>query len=876
LANLSTGDFDAVLQVSGSTINRLMATLHQNAGTKTDGTRKKLPGHPRVVSMRIGPDDSEEGVRGWLNAQLGVPRVSLLDRVTDRFELAVDVRARFFAEDGSAYLPKYIHGVVNATYRIHPIDPSCPGWKKHAADYFWPRVLKDTVRFRGTTDDDGDSGIAFDEAEVNARIERLVAQLLHHRFEAAALRVERRFRPGRMRSLKSGTGDAVAVPVSLSGGDPSGQISSIEQVFLAGHDFAVALSVDWLMEQVQPYLERVRIPLEYTVTIETNVGPFTGWDEPIRVSIRVTELTVLWEADDDSWGWIRISAKGEVVNDHEVVLRFTLDDRLTVDFDASAESLRVLHRGSPAVNVTNVPGLVDLFVSKGDIESRLRNAVNGYLTNLPSVSLGSYKDELVRLLKTLDDRANTQLVSARFGAADVVLFGRVSLTPRNPPVVQFEKSDDNSGFVAFASWAPGGWIERFTWEWQFYRRTEDDSRTLRDRYVLSRPPVSYSRWGKPILADGDKPLAGLDGWGWMCLDIQGFQIDSVTGQRVPFRQKTCTRYGYPLCVLGFDRASRLLGTLRWAASVEDQPRDIGLIELGGAPVDRAAANSMVFYSAGGFDREAANILAAGLDASAREDAGLMILALVREEAALEGGADLAAEIAEFSNRIGAHFEVVEDVARSWTRRLAIPPDVTAWRLITPNGGFTWSHNGQITPEELARALNAHLRPSPSPYLRPIRAGVESATYVPPIAIGDNRLNRTCPRARFVSPTHTSAGVIFAKAGSRPSELQLAIAARMWRQHSENAQDLVVVLDGDEKQTDQLAHNYPEFELISDPDGDIANRFGIRIWPTIVAVDGGGIVTGVRQGLYEFHEPAPVSDQEDRSVVDSPASNGDAS
>jgi hypothetical protein len=32
----------------------------------------------------------------------------------------------------------------------------------------------------------------------------------------------------------------------------------------------------------------------------------------------------------------------------------------------------------------------------------------------------------------------------------------------------------------------------------------------------------------------------------------------------------------------------------------------------------------------------------------------------------------------------------------------------------------------------------------------------------------------------------------------------------------------------------------------------------RIWPTIVAVDGGGIVTGVRQGLYEFDEQAPVS------------------
>ncbi len=843
-----------------------MATLHQNAGTKTDDKGKKLPGHPHFVSVRIGPDNSKEGVRGWLNAQLGVPRVNLLDRETDHFELEVDVRAQFFAEDGSAYLPKHMHGVVNATYRIHPIDPRCPGWKMRAADYFWPRVLKNTVRFRGTTDDDYDPGVVVDEAEVDVRIQRLVAQLLDNRFEAAPHHVERSFRPGQMRSLKSGTGDAVALPISLSGRDLSGQISSIERIFLAGHDFGVALSVDWLMEQCQPHLERIRTPLEYTVTDET---------ETIRVSARVTELEVSWEADDDSWGRIRISAQGEVVNNDEVAFGFNLDDRLTVDFDAAAESLGLLHRGSPAVKVTNMPG-VEPFVAKNDIETRLQNAVNGYLTNLPSVPLGFSKDELVWLLKTLDDRANAQFVSARFGAADVVLFGRVSLSPRNPAVAQFEKSVYNTSFVAFASWAPAGWIERFTWEWQFCRHAEDESKSIRDRYVLSRPPVVYSRWGKPTLPEGGTRLPGLDGWGWMCLEIQGFQIDNVTGERVSFRKKTCTRYSNPLRVLGFDRGSRLLGTLRWAAHVDDQPRDIGLVELGGAPADRAAANSMVVYSGGGFDREAANTLAAGLDASAREDAGLMILVLVREEAALDGGAGLASEIAEFSHRIGAHVEVVEDVALSWTRRLAIPPDITAWRLITPNGGFAWSHDGPITPAELGRALNVHLRPSPSPNLRAIRAGVESATYIPPIMIGDDRPNRTCPRTRLVSPTHTSAGVIFAKAGSRPSELQLAAAARMWPQHSESAQDVVVVLDGDEKQADELAPNYPEFELISDPDGHIADRFGIQIWPTIVAVDGAGIVTGVRQGLYEFDEPAPVSDQGDRSVVDSPASNGDAS
>lgn len=59
--------------------------------------------------------------------------------------------------------------------------------EKHAADYFWPRVLKDAVRFRGTTDDDGDSAVVFDDAEVDARIQRLAPQLLDYRFEAARI-----------------------------------------------------------------------------------------------------------------------------------------------------------------------------------------------------------------------------------------------------------------------------------------------------------------------------------------------------------------------------------------------------------------------------------------------------------------------------------------------------------------------------------------------------------------------------------------------------------------------------------------------------------------------------------------------------------------
>jgi hypothetical protein len=837
-----------------------MAALHQNAGTQKDAKGQPLPGHPHAISLRIRADHSVEAVSGWLNAQLGVPRIVFLDRVTDRFGVEVNVRVRFFPQAGSAYLPKYVHGVIRATYRIHPIDPKSPGWKKNADDYFWARVMKETVRFSGTTDDDGDSSVVVDPAEVNARIERVIAHLLDYRFEAAAHRVERHFRPGQMRSLKAETGDALALPLSLLGRDPTGQISSLERVFVADHDFAVAVSANWLLRQVQPHLDQIRAPLQLSVTDEPASGPIAGRRQTTNYSVRVTRIDVNWEGNDEPSGRLRINAAGEVVkaaqNVREVVSTFTVEDQLVFDFDASSDRLRILHDGTPDVRVADQPQSPRPLLPRGRVETAIRNAVNNGLGNLPSVSLAPHKAEILAQLRTLDGPpSNVHFETARFVADGVVLGGRVALGSRDRAVVRFTKAGDGTGLVAFASWAPGGWIERYLWKWEFDFQ-EEESRTVQDRYVLSRPPVRYSRWGKPILPEGENPLPGYDGWGWMCLEIHGFQVDSVTGRHVPFVEKACKRYGYRLSVRGADRANRLFGSLRSVQGDGARPREIGVIELGGARVDRAAANSLVFYSRGRFDPEAANILAAGLDASTREDAGLIVLALLSEHAAIEGGADLADEIGAFSNRISAHVEIVEDVGRSWTRRLAIPPDATAWRLITPNGGFAWSHDGAIAPDELGRSLDEQLRPSGAPYLRPIGAAVEAAEDFPPIVIRDTGPTRQAPRIPLVSLGRTGVGVIFVKPGSRASALQLAIAARTSRQRPE-ADDLVVVLDGDETQAEELAREFPEFEFIPDRNGDIAERCGIRIWPTIVAVDKAGLVTGVRLGAYEFDETAPT-------------------
>ena len=59
VCNALTGDFDAVLQVSGGTLNRLLASMHQNGGTKTD-----RPTFPHSVTVTLGDRPNSVGTGG--------------------------------------------------------------------------------------------------------------------------------------------------------------------------------------------------------------------------------------------------------------------------------------------------------------------------------------------------------------------------------------------------------------------------------------------------------------------------------------------------------------------------------------------------------------------------------------------------------------------------------------------------------------------------------------------------------------------------------------------------------------------------------------------------------------------------------------------
>jgi hypothetical protein len=68
MPNALTGDFEAVLQIGNGTLDRLLASMHQNGFVDREG-----PSLPHTVYFRLGENDLGEGERG------STPRTSPLD-----------------------------------------------------------------------------------------------------------------------------------------------------------------------------------------------------------------------------------------------------------------------------------------------------------------------------------------------------------------------------------------------------------------------------------------------------------------------------------------------------------------------------------------------------------------------------------------------------------------------------------------------------------------------------------------------------------------------------------------------------------------------------------------------------------------------------
>jgi hypothetical protein len=846
MANLLTGDYEAVLQVSEATVNRLMASMHQNAGRNPN-----TPSFPHSVGLRLGDPFVIDGVRGAAWAQVSVPRIELIDGATDRFALQVHLRMRYRPDAGTKPLAPYIEGTLRAEYALEDVDPRCPGWRNLASRYVWVRVVEDSVSFVGTAAGERDGGaVVLDQNAIRAEVTTQLAALLTYSFDPAPQDVSALpFRRGSVKSIRQSPatislllgaehldvgGVAVAIPISVTHDTPGGSLNSVQNVVLSDRDFAVAVSVDTIRSMIEPALQTIRA---YTRTDGVTVGPVST---VYRTSI--TQASAQW-VPAGSYATIAVSAQGRSHTDSVLPdLNFTIQQDLQVDFDQGAESLRIWVRSTTVTGHAKVPPDLLRAISKLVVDGV--HAMGTAACADAQQALRSRMDPkpLRDALAKLDEHVDAYFDQAEFLSPGFVIRGWISVSPRRAPVATFEKLDADT-FSALQSWLPGGRIDEFRWSWAWFNNA-GPAGTLRleDRYLLSRPRRSVSKFGAVM---SDARLPGLDGAGAICLSVKGVVVDATTGELVPIETRSfCTRFGFEMSRFGGAR----LFLREWgdAGALEHVfgAAHAGVVDVSADSQQVPSCNTLVLHAGRTMNDEFAATLRGGLSECRRNDAGLLVLVLF-EEGVLSGpNDDLISPLRDLAARLDAPLVINEDVKGGWRRVLFVSSEAPAWRLLSPDGSILWMHEGSLGSAELAHALDDLLYPSSGAQPSAVQVDLGSRFVSPEMfePLFRNRLPERphCPpwRVHGIRPSDVASAIVFVQTGERASAERLQVLQTEVGAHGASDGGVLVVVDGaDDAEARELAAALGErFTVVADPDGEGARELGVRCWPTIVAIE----------------------------------------
>src|SRR5262249_49652901 len=130
--------------------------------------------------------------------------------------------------------------------------------------------------------------------------------------------------------------------------------------------------------------------------------------------------------------------------------------------------------------------------------SAIKDARDGALGNVNDTVSDTFdgaKRQLVKGLKSFDDRASAAFTDIEITPDGVVVRGEIGSAARRAPIVQIAETDNGSAFTALPSWIPGGRIDRFIWSWTEHpgdklKIWSGVTKTVKDerhRFILPKP-----------------------------------------------------------------------------------------------------------------------------------------------------------------------------------------------------------------------------------------------------------------------------------------------------------------------------------------------------------------------------------------------------
>jgi peroxiredoxin len=190
-------------------------------------------------------------------------------------------------------------------------------------------------------------------------------------------------------------------------------------------------------------------------------------------------------------------------------------------------------------------------------------------------------------------------------------------------------------------------------------------------------------------------------------------------------------------------------------------------------------------------------------------------------------------------------QVAEDTEGGWSRTFDVN-DAPSLFLINAHREFVWKAAGELEPAAIAVALDQHVVPVPEPRFRPLRLHVSVGDLAPDVYFRDDRgdegaLHRL--RGRSVLMT-------FWQSWSAPCLAELRRLQRLQNASQQDASFIVAFHGGTpRKDFNDIRKEYGlSLTIVQDAEHRVARRFGVRCWPTTIAIDPDGRIERIQLGI----------------------------
>ena len=886
MANNLTGDFDVVAEFALPAVNRILAAMHQcerllhSIAVRVDdhplpGSKVTFPtavgvvdsfgdatvNHkqvstpvmdgPAIVTnpllsrsgIVVNPGDlvavvgeiTPSNLQGVAQLQLYAPTVSIPPQ-PNSITVTTNVMVRYFADKNTAAIAEFMRGDLNITAPMNKIASG--------------RVHVLNIDFKAQ-----DAVITFTPSYTSkplspedlAAISLCIQNGLRTSFLPSSVTL-----PGSVADVQLKTlPGAVAVLLNLNSHPASG--ASVTNVFVgAGDDFAFAAGRDYIFSTLRPIADTLlgQPPIPITVTfgyhfrfeITLNSADFDLQPGKILFNIKAhaKPLNHTWVGSADFTISVEffLQASGNTVQLGVGNVSISFDSSLTgafaglVDFFTGNVSANVKDAVMNALNSADAFGIVDRMFNT---DTNLAQFLNAQLA--PPDGSTPVQPQQISLTYTTAD----------IQQAGVVLRGLLLLKPWPDANVEYEPipasgsslihnlPSQESDYSALKSWIPGGRVDQYEWS---YQGQTTPFEVNPNKFVLRLRTTTVE--GGPAMPR----IAALSAYSPLCLTVRGTRVRNYGpgDNPQPVVARVCGYRRFPLLPGMLVSAGAALPIVALA-----HPGPNGQIVVTGHTAAQTSKRrndtpNLLVHFADAKTATKLEALVAALEKSERNDAATAVLAVVPP--------GLLAK----SNFVqGVTYS--EDPDGAWQKVLglgSIKPPFTA--IVSPASKIVWEVEGLPDGKKLIASLSEHLTPIASVEISTSRLNARIGQPAP------NFVFEFAPGSEMPLSKLRGRGVVivFWKVASRPS----IEAVRAAQAKSGKSSVLLAINDGDPAESARAIAAESAFSeaFVADPQRIISAAYGVELWPTVISVNAGGIITAIRFGFDPArNEYAPTTE-----------------